>query len=92
VVEAAAAGLGIARVMSHQAANAISDRRFTTILRGFAPDPMPASLMHQPQRIQPLKLRAFLDFVLPRLTLALARVDEASNWPTASDNSPIRRL
>jgi DNA-binding transcriptional LysR family regulator len=91
VVEAAAAGLGIARVMSYQAANAISDRRVNAILRGFAPDPIPVSLVHQPQRIQPLKLRAFLDFVLPRLTLALARVEEAVNRPIASGNFPTRR-
>jgi len=91
VVEAAAAGLGIARVMSYQAANAISDRRVTTILRGFSPDPIPVSLVHQPQRIQPLKLRAFLNFVLPRLTLTLACVDEASSPAAASDNSSTRR-
>jgi DNA-binding transcriptional LysR family regulator len=86
VVEAAAAaGLWIARVMSYQAASAISDRPITPILRGFAPDPIPVSLVHQPQRIQPLKLRAFLDFVPPRLTQALFRVDEALGPATASD-------
>jgi DNA-binding transcriptional LysR family regulator len=75
VVEAAAAGLGIARVFSYQAASAMSQGRVTRILREFPTDPIPVSLVHQPQRAQPLKRRAFLDFVTPRLTEALAAVD-----------------
>jgi DNA-binding transcriptional LysR family regulator len=76
VIEAAAAGLGIARVMSYQAANAIAEGRVATILRGFPTDPIPVSLVHQSQRVQPLKRRAFLDFVVPRLTGMLASVHE----------------
>jgi DNA-binding transcriptional LysR family regulator len=76
VIEAAAAGLGIARVMSYQAATAISRGRVTTILRGLPTDPIPVNLVHQSQRVQPLKRRAFLDFVVPRLTGVLASVHE----------------
>jgi DNA-binding transcriptional LysR family regulator len=76
VIEAAAAGLGIARVMSYQAATAILQGRVLTILRGLPADPIPVNLVHQSQRVQPLKRRAFLDFVLPRLTGALASVHE----------------
>jgi DNA-binding transcriptional LysR family regulator len=76
VIEAAAAGLGISRVMSYQAATAISQGRVATILRSFPTDPIPVNLVHQPQRVQPLKRRAFLDFVLPRLTAALASVQD----------------
>jgi DNA-binding transcriptional LysR family regulator len=76
LVEAAAAGLGIARVMSYQAANAISQQRVTTILRDFVTDPIPVNLVHQSQRVHPLKRRAFLDFVVPRLTQAVAAVDK----------------
>jgi DNA-binding transcriptional LysR family regulator len=77
VVDAAASGLGIARIMSYQAADAIATRRVTPILRSFSPPPIPVSLIHQPRRSQPLKRRAFLDFVVPRLTVALAKVDQA---------------
>jgi DNA-binding transcriptional LysR family regulator len=76
VVEAAAAGLGIARVMSYQAATAIAQKRVTTILRGFATDLIPVNLVHQSQRAQPLKRRAFLDFVVPRLTVVLTEVND----------------
>jgi DNA-binding transcriptional LysR family regulator len=77
VVEAAGSGLGIARVMSYQASNAISEGRIKTVLRAFATEPIPVVLLHQSQRVQPLKRRAFLDFVVRRLTLALAAVDGA---------------
>ncbi len=77
VVEAAAAGLGIARVMSYQAANAVTAGRVTTILREYSPPPIPVSLVHPPHRAEPLKRRAFLDFVAPRLTLLLAAADAA---------------
>jgi DNA-binding transcriptional LysR family regulator len=75
VADAAIAGLGIARLMSYQAANAISEQRVMTILRDFSTDPIPVNLVHQSQRVQPLKRRAFLDFVVPRLTQAVVAVD-----------------
>jgi DNA-binding transcriptional LysR family regulator len=75
VVDAAEAGLGIARVMSYHGASAISGGRLMAVLRDFATDPIPVSLVHQPQRVQPLKRRAFLDFVMPRLALALTGID-----------------
>jgi hypothetical protein len=62
--------------MSYQAATAIAEGRVATILRGFPTDPIPVSLVHQSQRVQPLKRRAFLDFVVPRLTGMLASVHE----------------
>jgi DNA-binding transcriptional LysR family regulator len=79
VIEAAAAGVGIARVMSYQAAVAISERRVTRVLKAFPADPIPVNLVHRRQRIQPLKSRAFLDFIVPRLTTALAAVDDVVN-------------
>jgi DNA-binding transcriptional LysR family regulator len=91
-VEAAVAGLGIARLMSYQAANAISGHTVRPILREFWPDPIPVNLIHQSQRTQPLKRRAFLDFVVPRLSRALASVDEAvtrvqSHWSRSSETA-----
>jgi DNA-binding transcriptional LysR family regulator len=77
VIEAAASGLGIARVMSYQAAGAIAGRRVTPVLRPFLAPPIPVSLVHLPQRTQPIKRRAFLDFVAPRLSVLLAKIDEA---------------
>jgi DNA-binding transcriptional LysR family regulator len=76
IIEAAAAGLGIARIMSYQAAGAVADGRLTLLVKAFAADPIPVNLVYQPQRIPPLKRRVFLDYVVPRLQLALNTVAE----------------
>jgi DNA-binding transcriptional LysR family regulator len=75
VVEAAAAGLGLARLMSYQAAGAIADCRLTPVLRDWDAEPVAVTMVHLPQAIQPLKRRAFLDFVAPRLALTLAHIE-----------------
>ncbi|WP_342776904.1 LysR substrate-binding domain-containing protein [Hankyongella ginsenosidimutans] len=79
VVGGAVAGMGIARVLSYQAADAIACGSVRPILRDYRTDPIPVSLIHQPLRVQPLKRRAFLDFVAPRLLLVLERI-EAEIW------------
>ncbi|MGJ5203498.1 LysR family transcriptional regulator [Bradyrhizobium sp. HKCCYLR20261] len=77
VVEAAAAGLGVARLMSYQVAPAIADGRLVQILHRQDDRPTPVNLVHQPQPVQPLKRRAFLDYVAPRLSLALEKIEES---------------
>lgn len=76
VIDACTAGLGVGRVMTYQAARAVGAGGIEQLLRAFAPDPRPVSLVHRAQPTQPLKQRAFLDFVQPRLQRALAEVDE----------------
>lgn len=71
VVEAASAGLGVARVMSYQAATCVGACRLVPVLADQGYEPVPVHLVHRRQRSQPLKLRAFLDFVAPRLKLAI---------------------
>lgn len=75
VIDGAAAGLGIARVLSYQAADAIARGTLRPILRDEPGTVLPVSLVHPPQRAQPLKRRAFLDYVLPRLALALESIE-----------------
>ncbi|WP_421850169.1 LysR family transcriptional regulator [Novosphingobium sp.] len=71
VVEAASAGLGIARVMSYQAATCVGACQLAPVLADQGFEQLPVHLVHRRQRSQPLKLRAFLDFVAPRLKLAI---------------------
>jgi DNA-binding transcriptional LysR family regulator len=88
VVDAVSAGLGIARVMSYQAASAISAGRVKPILRCFSAPPIPVHLVHPAHHTQPLKRRAFLDFVVPRLNLVLAAVrDAVDSAPSQNDLS-----
>jgi hypothetical protein len=60
----------------YKAANVISGGRITTIFGGFPTDPIQVTLVHQARRVRPLKRRAFLDFVLPRLSQTLAALDD----------------
>lgn len=85
VTDGAAAGLGIARVLSYQAAACVRDGSLVPILAGFDPAPLPVSLVHAAHQHQPLKLRAFLDYVTPRLQQRVNAIEEvfanAPVWP-----------
>jgi DNA-binding transcriptional LysR family regulator len=72
-VDAAIAGIGFARVFSYQMAQAERDGALVRVLRGFEPTAAPISLVYPAQPLLPLKLRAFLDFTLPRLKGRVAR-------------------
>jgi DNA-binding transcriptional LysR family regulator len=77
VVGGAVAGLGVARVMSYQAAASVRDGTLIPILSDWAQPPIPVQLVHaKHQQQQPLKLRAFLDFVAPRLRERLRVITE----------------
>jgi DNA-binding transcriptional LysR family regulator len=71
-VDAAVAALGITRVLSYQAADAIRAGTLLAVLREFEPPPAQVSLVHAGQGMLPLKQRAFLDFAAPRLKARLA--------------------
>ena len=66
-IDAAIAGLGITRLLSYQAAEAIRARKLQRILRNFEPPELPVHLVHSEARLVPPKLRVFLDFASPRL-------------------------
>src|SRR6516164_5434983 len=74
VIEAAIAGIGIARLTSYQAAEAIREGRLVSVLHGHDPEPLPVHLVHTGPPLVPLKLRAFLDFASPRLKAGLAAI------------------
>jgi DNA-binding transcriptional LysR family regulator len=66
-IAAAVSGAGITRVLSYQVALPVTDGSLEFILRRFEPDPMPVHLVHAGHTLLPLKLRAFRDFLGPRL-------------------------
>ena len=74
IIEAAIAGIGIARLTSYQAAGAIRDGRLVSLLHGYGPEPLPVHLVHTGPPLLPLKMRAFLDFAGPRLKASLADI------------------
>jgi DNA-binding transcriptional LysR family regulator len=66
-VAAAVAGAGIARVLSYLIEDLLKSRSLVTLLDAHESPPMPVSVIYPSQRQVPLKLRAFLDFAVPRL-------------------------
>jgi len=76
VIAAAAADVGIACVMSYQVAQSVREGILVSILDDWAPPSFPVQIVHAARQHQPLKLRAFLDFVAPRLRERLREISE----------------
>ncbi|KAF1012448.1 MAG: HTH-type transcriptional regulator DmlR [Pseudomonas fluorescens] len=73
-IAAAQLGVGVIRVLSYQVADAVREAQLQVVLQPFESAPLPVSLVHKGQSPLPLKLRAFLDFVTPRLRERLSEI------------------
>jgi DNA-binding transcriptional LysR family regulator len=73
-IDAASAGFGITRVLSYQASNALAHRSMVRLLREHEPPEVPIHLVYPDGRHPPPKLRAFIDYVAPRLRQRCARL------------------
>lgn len=69
--DSAVAGLGVTRLFCYQVSDAIMDKRLQLLLRKFEADPVPVQFVYPGGRRIPQKLRAFIDYVLPRLKSSL---------------------
>ncbi|WP_119271846.1 LysR family transcriptional regulator [Taklimakanibacter deserti] len=69
--DAARAGIGITEAFSYHVAEPIKSGELTPLLQDFQPPPLPVSFVYSPNRFLPAKLRAFLDFMMPRLRARL---------------------
>ena len=70
-IDAASMSLGVTRVLSYQAADAMRTGGLALALEEFEPAPWPVSLVYAGQGLLPLKVRAFLDFATPRVKARL---------------------
>jgi len=70
-IDAAIAGVGITRVLSYQASQAIAAGALKIVLRDYQLAPRPVSFTYRSGGLLPLKLRAFLDYATPRIRSAL---------------------
>ncbi|WP_219809807.1 LysR substrate-binding domain-containing protein [Acetobacter orientalis] len=66
-VDAAISGLGVTRVLSYQAMEAVKEGKLQVVLAAFQSNPVPVSLLYAYHDPLPLKIRSFLDFAVPRL-------------------------
>ncbi len=62
---------------AYQAERGVRDGGLTVLLEDFECAPTPVSLVHAGNRSVPLKLRAFLDFAVPRLSERLKHIEQA---------------
>jgi len=78
-IDAAAAGLGITRVLSYQTIDALKRGAVVQVLARFGAEETPVHLLYPGGAHPPPKLRAFVDFAVPRLRRQLERIATALN-------------
>lgn len=66
-VDAAVAGIGLTQVLHYQVADELRDERLRIVLADHEPAPWPVHLVYVAQGPLPQKVRAYLDWVTPRL-------------------------
>lgn len=66
-IDAGLAGAGLTRAVSYQVIEHVRAGRLQVVLEDFEPAPRPVHLVYAQQARMPLKLRAFVDFAVPRL-------------------------
>jgi DNA-binding transcriptional LysR family regulator len=78
-IDAASAGLGITRVLNYQAVDALKRGAVVQVLAQFGAEETPVHLLYPGGAHPPPKLRAFVDFAVPRLRRELDAIATASN-------------
>ncbi|HYM01299.1 MAG TPA: LysR family transcriptional regulator [Stellaceae bacterium] len=84
---AAEAGLGLVQTTSYQAEQGVREGRLVVLLPEFECATTPVSLVYATNRLLPLKLRAFIDFAVPRLEERLQSIAKAMAPGAASITS-----
>jgi DNA-binding transcriptional LysR family regulator len=74
VVASAVEGHGVARVFSYQVADEVRNGQLTLLLEDAEPPPLPVHLITPEGRLSIARVRAFVDFAVPRLKAEFARM------------------
>ncbi|WNG40277.1 LysR family transcriptional regulator [Archangium violaceum] len=74
IVASAVEGHGVARVFSYQVADEVRKGQLTLLLENAEPPPLPVHLITPEGRLSIARVRAFVDFAVPRLKAAFARM------------------
>lgn len=73
-IDAAIADAGLTRVLCYQIVAAEKKGDLVKVLCDYEPEPVPLSLVYPSSRMTPLKLRAFIDYAVPRLKQRLQTI------------------
>jgi len=76
-IDAAAEGVGITRVLSYQAVDALAHGSVAQILHTHGREETPVHLLYPGGAHPPPKLRAFIDFAVPKLRARLGEIENA---------------
>jgi DNA-binding transcriptional LysR family regulator len=91
-VASAVEGHGIARLFSYHIADEIRDGRMQILLDKDEPPPLPAHLLAPEGRFSVPKVRAFIDFAVPRLKSYFTRLSREASRNAAAIRSPGGRV
>jgi DNA-binding transcriptional LysR family regulator len=80
-VASAAAGMGVTRLYSYHVAELVRDGRLKIVLESDEPDALPVHLLTPQGRTVVPKVRAFIDFAVPRMRSELARIATQARRP-----------
>jgi DNA-binding transcriptional LysR family regulator len=83
-------GHGVTRVYSYQVQREVRDGRLVLLLEDFEPPPLPVHLVLPAGRLALAKVRAFVDFALPRLKTQFAELAAGPRAPKSA--APSRAL
>jgi DNA-binding transcriptional LysR family regulator len=78
-VDAAVDGIGVTVVLEHDVAAAVAAGKLRYVLTKFELDPIPVHVIHISHSVMPMKLRAFMDFAVPKLRADLAEFGRVSS-------------
>jgi DNA-binding transcriptional LysR family regulator len=73
-VASAVDGRGVTRLLSYQIAEQVREGALEIILKGDEPPPLPVHMISPHGRISVPKVRAFIDFAMPRLRSHFAQL------------------
>jgi DNA-binding transcriptional LysR family regulator len=90
-VASAVGGRGVTRMFSYHIADQLRDGSLRIVLAGDEPEPFPVHLIAPHGRLQVPKVRAFVDFAVPRLKAHFARLSKEAEQNSAI-LSPIGRV
>ena len=80
-IAAALGGVGIARMFDYQIPDELASGRLVRILKEYETGPKPIHVVYQRQGLLTVKVRAFIDWTLPRLRTVCSSYSDASPVP-----------
>ncbi|GAB2850983.1 LysR family transcriptional regulator [Pseudoduganella ginsengisoli] len=84
VIDAAKLGLGIARLLSYQAAAALAAGELQLVLEDYATAPVPVHIVHRDSRQGSARIRSFVDLMVERLRADAFLQSEHTLFPGSS--------